>query len=120
MSVDADIAPGDCGIPPMARRVNARVLSGCAAPTYPPVAMTATRIDLDLPEGWSCWFELQQSAEGACSGKAELREGNEPRCVLVIAQQPTREAVIERLKFRADYFVGEWRMRQREGGTPRP
>lgn len=82
--------------------------------------MDATHIDIDLPEGWSCWLELQQSPEGAYSGKAELREGHERRCVLVIAQQPTREAVIERLRFRADYFVGEWRMRQREGGAPQP
>ncbi|WPG38343.1 hypothetical protein [Variovorax sp. EBFNA2] len=81
--------------------------------------MDAAHIDLDLPAGWSCWLELQQSSEGTCSGKAELREGHEPRCVLIIAQQPNREAVIERLKFRADYFVGEWRMRQREDGAPR-
>lgn len=84
------------------------------------IAMDATHIDLDLPEGWSCWLELQQSPEGAYSGKAELREGNDPRCVLVIAQQPNREALIERLKFRADYFVGEWRMRQGSGQPPQP
>lgn len=82
--------------------------------------MDPTRIDLDLPAGWSCWLELQPSSEGTYSGKAELREGSEPRCVLVIAQQPSREAVIERLKFRADYFVGEWRLRQGGEGAARP
>lgn len=66
--------------------------------------------DLDLPPGWSCWLELKDD-EGACSGKAELREGRETRCVFVLAQTPTREEVLSRLQLRADHFINEWRAR---------
>jgi hypothetical protein len=74
-------------------------------------AMTSSQIDLNLPEGWSCWVELQQTLEGAYFGKAELRQGYTQRCVLVIAQQLTREAVLERLKCRAEHFILEWNSR---------
>jgi len=80
--------------------------------------MTAALANLGLPEGWSCWLELQQTAEGAYAGKAELREGAAQRCVLVISQQPSREAALERLKFRAEYFIQEWAVRQRQGTAP--
>ncbi|MET3372633.1 hypothetical protein ABIC89_001681 [Variovorax boronicumulans] len=80
--------------------------------------MTATHVHLDLPPGWSCWLELQQTADGVYAGKAELREGAAPRCVLVIAQQPSREAALERLKCRAAYFVQEWAARWRRGEVP--
>jgi len=73
--------------------------------------MTASLIDLDLPEGWRCWVELQLTPEGAYFGKAELREGRVQRCVLVIAQQPTREAALERVKCRAHQFIQEWSTR---------
>jgi len=80
--------------------------------------MTATVVQLDLPPDWSCRLELQQTADGAYAGKAELREGAAQRCVLVIAQQPSREAALERLKFRAEYFIQEWAIRQRRGAVP--
>ena len=80
-------------------------------------AMTASLMDLNLPEGWSCWVELQ-TLEGAYFGKAELRQGNTQRCILVIAQQLTREAALERLKCRAEHFIQEWSDRSK--GTVSP
>ena len=73
--------------------------------------MTASLTDLDLPEGWRCRVELQRTPEGAYVGKAELREGHVQRCVLVIAQQSTREAALERVKCRARQFIQEWNTR---------
>jgi hypothetical protein len=74
--------------------------------------------DLGLPHGWTCWPELKQNAEGAFMGKAELRQGSASRCVFVIAQQPTREAALARLKLRADHFIEEWEIRTaRERGA---
>lgn len=65
---------------------------------------------LNLPAGWTCWLELKND-DGMCSGKAELREGRETRCVLVLAQKPTREEVLSRLQQRADHFIEEWQPR---------
>lgn len=65
---------------------------------------------LNLPTGWTCWLELKND-DGMCSGKAELREGRETRCVLVLAQKPTREEVLSRLQQRADHFIEEWQAR---------
>lgn len=75
--------------------------------------------DLDLPDGWTCWLELNQNNEGTCYGKAELRQGRETRCVFVLAQQSTRQAVLERLQFRADHFIDEWHGRSLDGPEPR-
>lgn len=66
--------------------------------------------NIDLPVGWTCWLELKDE-DGACSGKAELREGREIRCVLVLAQKPTREEVLRRLQLRAARFIDEWQAR---------
>lgn len=74
--------------------------------------------EIHLPEGWTCWLELQDD-DGTCSGKAELREGRETRCVLVLAQQPTREEVLRRLQLRADHFIRDWQVRlSRESTSP--
>ena len=76
--------------------------------------MPASLLDITLPEGWTCWVELQQTLEGDYFGKAEIRQGNSQRCVLVIAQQLTREAVLERVTYRAEHFIQEW------NGRPAP
>jgi hypothetical protein len=73
--------------------------------------MTTSLIDLDLPEGWSCSVELQQTPEGAYVGKAALRQGHTQRCVLVIAQQLTQEAAITRMKYQAGQFIEDWNSR---------
>ena len=68
-------------------------------------------LDLDLPVGWHCDVVLAQNADGAVSGKAELRQGRETLCVFVIALQGSREAAQARLQFRADQFIQEWEAR---------
>jgi hypothetical protein len=37
------------------------------------------------------------------------------RCVFVLTQQPSRDAALERVRFRARYFVDEWTTRRRRG-----
>jgi hypothetical protein len=75
--------------------------------------MSQETTDFELPEGWTCWVDLEQAPEGTFAGKAELRQGRVQRCVFVLAQQPSREAALERVKFRARYFVDEWMTRPR-------
>ena len=62
----------------------------------------------DLPDDWSCIVELVDAPDGASSGKAELQELRQTRCVFVVTRQPSREAALERLKFRAHHFIEEW------------
>jgi hypothetical protein len=71
----------------------------------------------DLPVGWTCRIDLNSTPEGTYSGKAELRFEGEQRCVLVIAQQPSREAALHRVKIRAEFFVSEWTSRSHTGHT---
>ena len=79
--------------------------------------MTISKIpDFDLPEGWTCWVDLKEAPEGTYTGKAELRQGREQRCVFVLAQQPSREAALERVRFRAKFFVDEWVTRPQNSG----
>lgn len=68
--------------------------------------------DLGLPATWQCGLQLKRNAEGTYAGKAELRHGREIVCVFVIAQQPTKEAALSRLKFRAEHFISEWETRK--------
>lgn len=37
----------------------------------------ATRIDLDLPSGWNCWLELQQSAQAHSARREIAKAKNE-------------------------------------------
>lgn len=71
----------------------------------------------DLPAGWTCRIDLNPSPEGTFSGKAELSFKGAQRCVLVIAQQPSREAALGRVKYRAEFFVSEWSSRPHTGNT---
>ncbi|SDI77316.1 hypothetical protein [Variovorax sp. OV700] len=73
--------------------------------------MTASLMDFDLPEGWSCSVELELTTEGVYAGRAELRHEFTQCCVLVVTQQPTCEAALECMKFRAARFVEEWNSR---------
>lgn len=77
--------------------------------------MTHKLPDFDLPEGWTCSMDLKEAPEGTYAGKAELRQGRVQRCVFVVAQQPSREAALERVRFRARYFVDEWMAQRRRG-----
>lgn len=67
--------------------------------------------DFDLPEGWSCRVELKQELEGTFGGRAELWWGHTQRCVFVLAEQPSREIALVRMKARIDQFIQEWNTR---------
>jgi hypothetical protein len=73
--------------------------------------MSEELLDLNLPVGWTCWLELTSSADGAFSGKAELRHDRETRCVFLLAQKSSRAEVLKRLQLRADEFFDEWQAR---------
>ncbi|WP_369656270.1 hypothetical protein [Variovorax sp. V213] len=73
--------------------------------------MATSLMDFDLPEGWSCSVELELTTEGVYAGRAELRHEFTQCCVLVVTQQPTREAALECMKSRAARFVEEWNTR---------
>ena len=77
------------------------------------MTMIAASMDFDLPEGWSCSVEFERTADGAYAGRAELRLRHDYTwcCVLVVTQQPTREAALECMKFRAARFIEEWSTR---------
>jgi hypothetical protein len=77
--------------------------------------MTQDPADFNLPEGWTCRVDLEETLEGTYTGKAELRQGRVQRCVFVLTQQPSRDAALERVRFRARYFVDEWTTRRRRG-----
>lgn len=71
---------------------------------------------LDLPDGWTCSIELRNCVDGGCAGTAELRQGREVRCLLVVALLPSREAVLERIRFRVDHFIQDWNKRLEDSG----
>ena len=73
--------------------------------------MPAVLMDSDPPEGWSCSVELEISLDGAYTARAELRHEITRCCVLLVTQQPTREAALECMKSRASRFIEEWNAR---------
>jgi hypothetical protein len=73
--------------------------------------MPAASMDIDLPEGWSCSVALEISLDGAYAARAELRHEITQCCVLLVTQQPTREAALECMKARAFRFIEEWNAR---------
>lgn len=86
-------------------------MSGGAAYAFATMTMTDVSMDFDLPEGWNCLVELERTVDGVYAGRAELRLESTWRCVLVVTQQPTREATLECMKYRALRFVEEWSTR---------
>jgi hypothetical protein len=78
------------------------------AAAYGESFMDTTRLDIHVPEGWTCWIELTRTPKGTYAGIAELSLFGIPRCALVITQQLTWDAVVERATARADHFVRQW------------
>ena len=70
--------------------------------------MDNVRLAIEVPAGWTCWVDLVRTQHGTYAGLAELSFGNVPRCALVITQQASWEAALERTKVRADHFVRQW------------
>jgi hypothetical protein len=70
--------------------------------------MDGTRLALSVPEGWTGWIELMRTPSGTYAGIAELSFSGIPRCALVITQQLSWDAAVERATLRADHFVRQW------------
>jgi hypothetical protein len=70
-----------------------------------------------LPPGWSCNVELAQNTDGAYAGRAVVTLEGVERCVLLISQQPSEAAALERISIRAQYFISEWMSRPHTGDT---
>lgn len=70
--------------------------------------MDNVRLAIQVPAGWACWVELVRTQHGTYAGLAELSHAGIPRCALVITQQLSWEAALERTKVRADHFVRQW------------
>lgn len=74
-------------------------------------------VSFDLPGGWRCNLVLRQ-VKGAVEGGAELLEGTVPRCLFVMPQLPSREAMVERVKSKSENFILDWAARTRSGTVP--
>lgn len=70
--------------------------------------MDSSRLDLRVPEGWTCWVELMRTPSGTYAGIAELSLSGIPRCALVITQQLSWDAAVARATLRASHFVRQW------------
>lgn len=70
--------------------------------------MDTVRLDIEVPEGWACWIELARTPKGTYAGLVELSLAGIPRCALVITQQLSWDAAIQRATLRADHFVRQW------------
>ncbi|MET3494683.1 hypothetical protein [Variovorax boronicumulans] len=70
--------------------------------------MDKLRLVIEVPAGWACWVELVRTHHGSYAGFAQLSHAGVPRCALVITQQLSWEAALERTKVRADHFVRQW------------
>jgi hypothetical protein len=70
--------------------------------------MDGARLALSVPDGWTGWLELMRTPSGTYAGIAELSFSGIPRCALVITQQLSWDAAVERATLRADHFVRQW------------
>jgi len=70
--------------------------------------MDTVRLDIHVPAGWACWFELACTPRGTYAGLAELSHQGIAQCVLVITQQLSSEAAVRRATVRAEHFVRQW------------
>ncbi|RUR65647.1 hypothetical protein EJP67_01095 [Variovorax guangxiensis] len=70
--------------------------------------MDGARLALSVPDGWTGWLELMRTPSGTYAGIAELSFSGVPRCALVITQQLSWDAAVERATLRAEHFVRQW------------
>lgn len=76
--------------------------------------MQPTPVAIDLPDKWTGSFRLKRTPSGTYVGIARLSLGGVQRCVLVITQQSSWDAALDRAKLRAGHFVREWAARPRD------
>jgi hypothetical protein len=71
-----------------------------------------------LPPGWRLDMKLGPDAEGELSGVAELWEGPDLRCRLVLTRYgQDRTAAMQRVHSRIAYWLSEWQSRPHTGST---
>lgn len=70
--------------------------------------MDSQRLDIEAPEGWTCWIDLTRTPSGTYAGIAALNLRGVQRCALVITQQLSWDAAIDRARLRAGHFVKQW------------
>lgn len=71
-----------------------------------------------LPPGWRLDLKLGPDAAGELSGVAELWQGPDMRCRLVLARYgKDRAAAVARVNARVEYWVSEWLARPHKGDT---
>lgn len=78
--------------------------------------MDTARLDIEVPEGWTCWIELTRTPSGTYAGIAELNLRGVHRCALVITQQLSWDAARDRATLRAGHFVKQWTPGGHAGG----
>ena len=71
-----------------------------------------------LPAGWRLDLKLGADAEGELGGVAELWEGPDLRCRLVLTRYgQDRAAAVQRVHSRIAYWLSEWQARPHTGST---
>jgi hypothetical protein len=70
--------------------------------------MCSLRLDIPVPEGWTCWIEIVRTEHGTYAGMAELTFRGMQRGAVVLMRHPTRDAAAERAAVRADHFIRQW------------
>jgi len=71
-----------------------------------------------LPAGWRLALALAPDADGELGGTAELWQGGQMRCRVVIARYGTDRAAAEaRVHARIEYWLAEWLARPHTGDT---
>ena len=71
-----------------------------------------------LPTGWRLDMKLGADAQGELGGVAELWEGQDLRCRLVLTRYgQDRAAALQRVNSRIAYWLSEWQARPHTGST---
>lgn len=71
-----------------------------------------------LPPGWRLEMKLGPDATGELGGVAQLWEGPDLRCRLVLTRYgQDRAAAVARVNARVEYWVSEWLTRPHTGAT---
>ena len=71
-----------------------------------------------LPPGWSLHLRLDPDGDGEFGGKAELWDGSNLRCRMLLARYGTdRTAALARVHARVEEWVADWLARPHSGHT---
>jgi hypothetical protein len=81
-------------------------------------AQQVAEVQPTLPPGWCLDLKIAPDAEGELGGVAELWQGEELRCRLVLTRYGRdRAAAVQRVHARVEYWLSEWSSRTHTGDT---